>query len=146
MRKKSCFAILLSLCIASAIQAQDEASRLLNNIDGLLSIAEERLPSTSAVPDENAFTFSVRNNTGFTGRSVYVRKQGETRWGEDLLTQPLFNGQSATISLSGAVAGNFSIHMVDTDGDSYAKFDITISKDDVIRLGIGDFQWERLEQ
>jgi len=146
MLRKSGLALLLFLCLAFAANAQDDSNRLLNRLDGFLNTAEERLGSPGAdTRRENrpslAPSFSIRNHTGFDAVSIFIRREGETQWGENILTQPLANGQRINVNLDESFDGLYSIRMIDIDGDFYSKHDIRIQGRSVIRMEIGDFEW-----
>jgi len=145
MLHKKSFALLLFLMVAFAAMSQEDTTRFWNRVDGLLNTAEERLgPSPRNANEESPF-FSIVNNTGFVIREVFVRKAGETSWGRNLLVQPLYNGQNISVRLDRSFdqTALYSVRMVDIDGDIYAQYDLAIKERTVIRMGIGDFEWNK---
>ena len=103
------------------------------------------MSSTRSRSDTAPRSFTIRNDTGFTARNVFVRKAGETGWGENILSQPLYNGRSIFVRLGESFDASslYSIRMVDIDGDVYAKYNIRIQEQSRIRIIIDDLEYDR---
>jgi len=117
----------------------------LDVIDGILSTAEEKFAPPPSAADSENFTFVIFNNTGFTVRNIFIYQAGGKNWGANILGNPLYSGQSVTVSLNRPPgAGSlYDIRMVDIDGDSYIKYGQELSEHGKISIGIGDFEWEK---
>ena len=145
MLKRKGIILLLFLVVAVTAHPQDEASRLLNRLDSFLSTAEERLATTPTGSVNESPNFFVVNNTGFTIRSIFVSRAENGIWGDNVLPHLLHNGQNASINPGLPLDGTtlYNIRLVDVDGDYFGQFNITLSPRTRVRIGIGDFQWDR---
>ena len=129
MMKKNVFILLLLVCVAFTASSQDTAG--------------DRRGRRTSADNANAasFSFSVQNNTGFIVRRIFIRKTGDTSWGENILRQPqLRSGESITINLEQPLDGQCSVRMQDTDGDYYSQHDITINNGSEIIMVIRNLE------
>ena len=143
--RKTCFALLLLLFAVFAVGSQEGADRFWERVDGLLNTVEERLSPPSTRSEAAPRSFSVRNDTPFIIVNIFIRRAGDTSWGDNILQQPLYSGRSFAVRLGESFDGTslYSIRMVDIDGDRYTKYDIIIEERSTIPLGVGDFEFEK---
>ena len=143
MLNKRGFALLLLLLVAFSAVSQEDAGSFWNRVDGLLNTAEERLAPSQETADTERPSFTIHNNTGFVVRSVFIRKAGETSWGDNILIQPLYNGRSISVRLDQSFDPNalYSIRMVDIDNDSYTKHNQSITRRSRISIGVSDLEF-----
>jgi hypothetical protein len=144
MLDKKGFALFLLLLLLAALAAvpQDDGGNLWNRIDGLLNTAEERLTPAAG---STISSFTIRNTTGFVARSIFIRKAGETNWGNNILQQPLYNGQNISVRFDQTFdqSALYSVRMVDIDGDSYTKHNLNIRERSRVVIEIADFEWDK---
>jgi hypothetical protein len=85
----------------------------------------------------------IVNNTGYDVYFVYISPSSSSTWGSDRLdsNQILSNRQSASLDLphSLSVINKYDIKLVDSDGDSYTKFNIIVTANSRIVFTLDDF-------
>lgn len=146
MLNKKGLALLLSLLVAVAAMPQEDANRSLwNTIDGVLSTVEDRLAPPPRDTSEESPSFTIVNLTSFTAREIFIRRAGETGWGRNLLDQPLHHRRNISVGLDRLPDPNalYDVRLVDTDGDVYAQYGLAIRDRTVIRIGIGDLEYNK---
>ena len=87
-------------------------------------------------------SITIVNNTGYTMNQAYVGCVASDSWGEELLNdKALSSGESFTVSLSVSldVANRYDIKLVDSDGDTYIKWDEPIAEASKIVFTMDDF-------
>jgi len=138
MLRKNGFAFLFLLCVAFLAVSQERN-------DGILDTVEERPSSSRTRPDIPLRSFTIRNGTGYTVRNVFIRRATDAGWGDNLLTQPLYNGRSIFVRVGDSFDSSslYCIRMVDIDGDVYAKNDIRIRESSRINMEIYDLDYEK---
>ena len=144
MLKKG-FALLLLLLAAVAAISQEDPNRLLDRFDRAPKTAEEKVATPPKNPDGEYRFFTIANLTTFTAREIFIRKAGETSWGKNLLDQPLHNRQNISVRLEQLPDLNalYDVRMVDTSGDVFAQYNLTIREGTVIRLERGNFEYNK---
>ena len=130
MLKRGVFVLLLLLCVAFTAGSQQD--RPAGDRRG------ERRRSSAETPAVGVFSFTIQNNTTYVARRIFVRRAGNSDWGNNVLRERLSSGDSVTISLDHVPDGPYSIRMVDVDGDTYSKNNIIISEGSTITIVIGD--------
>jgi len=142
---KKGLAILLLFCAAFTAGSQEGADGFWGRIDGLINTAEELLAPPADNSDSAPRSFTILNETGFPMKEIYVRKANDASWGESIITQPLYNGQSVAVRLGALfdASSRYSIRMIDIDGDAYVKNGIRIRERSTVRMAIGDFEWNK---
>lgn len=87
-------------------------------------------------------SINIVNNTGYIIYYVYISETSSNTWGPDRLTsnQVLRDGQSVSIQLSrfAGTANQYDVMLIDSDGDSYVKKNVTIRTNSRIEFTIGD--------
>lgn len=145
MRKKN-IVLLLLIGVAFAAKGQESDTRLLNLLDNVLGTTSGagKTPST-AKQNTDSPTFSIINNTGFTIKNIFICQTNTENWGDNILNNPLYNGQSAIVMLNQPLAevDRYNIRMVDIDGDQYSKYNVRIGEYSTIKMGISDFEFEK---
>ena len=103
--------------------------------------SQEEAESADSAPR----SFTILNETGFAMKEIYVRKANSQNWGESIITQPLYSGQSVAVRLGASFdpQSRYSIRMVDIAGDAYSKNNIKIRERSTVRMAIGDFEWDK---
>ena len=84
---------------------------------------------TSMVFAQNAQTITIVNNTGYHGYYLYVSQTASEQWGADRLGNATIpNGGTFTMRLPYPldVVNRYDFRLVDTDGDSYYKWDVQV--------------------
>jgi hypothetical protein len=142
--KKRFLVFFLLVSAAVFVYSQDEAGRLLNLLDEVLSTATEvgRPRSGSALPNSpETPTFIILNNTGFTVKNILASRADTDNW-NIIFTGNLYNGHSARITLKAPLneINRYNIRMVDDGGDYYAKYGVEISEFITITISINDFE------
>jgi hypothetical protein len=85
---------------------------------------------------------SIVNNTGFTVYYVYISQTASTDWGADTLgSDVLSNGNSTNVRLPYAlnVVNRYDIKLVDSDGDSYIKWNVPVTANAIITFTFSDY-------
>jgi hypothetical protein len=98
--------------------------------------------STAASAESQLPSIRITNNTGYTVYYVYVSPADSEQWGEDLLGDDvLMNGDYVNITLSQPLSevNVYDIKLKDKEGDTYTKWDVSISAGSQIEFTIGDF-------
>jgi len=76
-------------------------------------------------------SITIENNTGYTIYYVYISETTSDSWGQDRLRsdQIISNGQSVSIQLTTPLSrvNKYDIRLLDSDGDEYTKFNVTVS-------------------
>ena len=92
---------------------------------------------------QNLPSFTLTNRTGYTIRALYIISSSSTSdsFGSNILTGTLSNGQSTTVRLSQSLnsVNRYDIRIVDTDGDSYTKWNILITNNGTVVFTFDDF-------
>ncbi|GHV95620.1 hypothetical protein AGMMS50293_19400 [Spirochaetia bacterium] len=145
MLKRRVFTLFLLICVAVFVRAQDEPSRLIEILDGVISAAADigrTAPSRGASNPENP-SFSILNKTGFSIREILLGQAGSDNWGENILKITLGDGQSARITLNMPLSmiNHYNIRLVDIDGDHYTKQDVEITEFVTIVITIEDYDF-----
>ena len=143
LNKRGFALLLLLLLVAFSAVSQEGAGSFWNRVDGVLNTAEERLAPPSETTDTERSSFTIVNLTTFIAREIFIRKVGETSWGRNLLDQPLYHRRNISVRLDRLPDPNarYDIRMVDTDGDIYAQYNLTIEGRTVIRIEIGNLEF-----
>ena len=96
---------------------------------------------------QNRISVTVVNRTGYTGWYLYVSPASNESWGSDRLgTDILASGSSVTIRNVPAISNNrYDIRLVDSDGDSYTKWNVSISDNSSIVFTFDDYDTEAAE-
>ena len=98
--------------------------------------------SRQTVPSDNRPLITIINNTGYTIWYVYVKPSSSNNWGDDILysDQVLTNGQSVSVRLGQAlnIVDKYDICIIDSDEDSYTKWNVTIKNNATITFTIRD--------
>jgi hypothetical protein len=86
---------------------------------------------------------TIVNNTGYLVYYVYISPTTSNLWGPDRLAanQTLPNGQSVTLRLPHPlnVTNRYDIMLEDLDGDTYTKFNVTVTANGRIVFTFSDF-------
>lgn len=85
---------------------------------------------------------TIVNNTGYTVYYVYISPTSDDNWGRDRLNpdQVLNNGQSVTLRLPQPLDVNnkYDIMLKDVDGDTYSRFNVTLTENQRIVFTFSD--------
>jgi len=87
---------------------------------------------------------TVVNNTGYPFVRLYVSPTVSDVWGANVLgSHVLQSGSNVVVNLPLPinVINTYDIRAVDTDGDSYTKWNVTVSPNGVIEFVFGDIDW-----
>ena len=88
---------------------------------------------------------TIVNNTGYLVFFLFISPTTSDTWGRDRLAsnQTLRNGQSVTVNLPFplSVTNRYDIMLEDLDGDTYSKFDVTVSANQRIVFTFADFDY-----
>jgi len=91
----------------------------------------------------NTPVINIVNNTGYTVYYVYISPSSSDRWGEDRLRsdQVLNNGDSVQVRLEEPlrVVNKYDIRLKDEDGDTYSKYNVTVTANGRIVFTMSDF-------
>ncbi|MDR0313143.1 MAG: serine protease [Treponema sp.] len=102
----------------------------------------DRAPSASA-PEYDGPLITIVNNTGYEVWYVYISPTTSEYWGQDRLqsNQVLPNGQSVSLSLPHplSVTDRYDIRLKDLDGDTYTKFNVTVTANGQVVFTFSDF-------
>ena len=100
--------------------------------------------SGSPASTTSASSITIVNATGYTVWYVYVSPSDDTNWGLDLLDsdQVLPNGESFTYQLPRPLSKAYDICLVDSDEDSYTKWNVNLSSGSVIIFTFDDYDYE----
>ena len=91
-------------------------------------------------PNHNSIIW-VANNTGYNGWYLYVSPVSDDEWGSDVLgANVLMNGDTVPVELdlSSTSLNRYDFKLVDSDGDSYIKWDVALSEDDTVTFTFSD--------
>ena len=141
MLKKSTLGLLLFAAVTVFAIAQSDQF-WLNMADGIVSTLEG-IPSNSDRNEESVtVTLPIINDTGYTVKSIFICKDGESDWGENFLSAMLPMGRAATITID-VPAGKqlYSIRMIDIEGDKYTQKNIDIKRRNRVKIGVGDLEF-----
>ena len=87
-------------------------------------------------------TITIVNETGYTVWYLRISTSSDDMWGPDRLAsdQVLHNGQSFTMVLPHrlSVTNKYDIQLEDSDGDTYSKYNVTVSDNDRIIFRFND--------
>ncbi|MDR0316578.1 MAG: hypothetical protein LBH97_06735 [Treponema sp.] len=101
-------------------------------------------PSGGASTENPSIT--IVNNTGYVVWYLFISPVTDDTWGKDLLDsdQVIHNGQSVTMKLPLPLSVNnrYDIRLIDSDEDSYSKYNVTVSANDQIIFTFNDFDEE----
>ena len=89
----------------------------------------------------NNISITIANDTGYEVHYVYISPSNVDSWGSDKLdsNEVLRSGAFRRFSLPPLdVTRTYDIMIVDLDGDSYTKFDVTISPNMIVRFIFDD--------
>ena len=90
-------------------------------------------PSDAELPDK--ISIFIKNETGFTVKAAFICKAGESNWGDNLLENPLREGDRTAISIDSFDRNsNYNIRVQDVDGDFYTRKNIELKKGLVITM------------
>ena len=87
---------------------------------------------------------TVVNNTGYPFVRLYVSPTASDVWGNNVLgDRVLPSGSQIAVTLPHPinVTNTYDIMAVDTDGDSYTKWNVTVSPNGRIEFVFGDIDW-----
>jgi hypothetical protein len=126
--------------LAVPLFPDEETDRLLHILDDVLKAASE-IENPLPPPRPEGPGFYLLNKTGFTIREVYIRRTGENEWGTNLIQAACYKGQTVFVSftLSPDAGEQYSIRVVDVDGDYYSKYDLTIDMFATVEMSISDY-------
>ena len=91
----------------------------------------DRGSSTQASQSNDGPPITIVNNTGYLVYFLYISPTTSDVWGEDRLAsdQTLANGQSVSVNLPHPlnVTDRYDIMLEDLDGDTYSKYNVTVT-------------------
>ena len=91
---------------------------------------------------DNRPLITIVNRTGYTIRSLFIISSASTSnsFGSNVLSSQLTNGQSRGVRLSQPlnVVNRYDIRIVDTDGDTYTKWNVLVSNNATITFTFDD--------
>ena len=93
-------------------------------------------------------SITITNNTGYTVYYAYVSPSDNDNWGRDVLgTDILANGSSVTVQLPYPLSeiNRYDIKLIDLDGDSYTKWNLTLAQNGTIRFTFDDFDTRQVQ-
>ena len=103
---------------------------------------DARRPLSSSADAASKISFSIMNETGFTVKSVYVCKQDEQGWGENVLANLLSSQERAVVSVENYDPNAlYCIRIQDIDGDYYSKANIKLRDRGTIKMEINDLEF-----
>jgi hypothetical protein len=108
----------------------------LADLDG----ASSGLPNAPAVAGNQQIR--IINNTGYTVYYVYVSQAASSSWGSDVMgSSVLMNGNYVDVPLPYplTVTNRYDIKLVDSDGDSYNKWNVLITPNAVVEFTFSDY-------
>ena len=86
----------------------------------------------------------ILNNTGYTVFYIYLSASNTQDWETDILGEEvLLSGQYANIQLSQALSrvNRYDIKLVDSDGDTYTKWNVLLTQDMQVEFTIADLDF-----
>ena len=112
-------------------------SRIVFTFDDFDRPSQQRTTSTFTGPP-----ITIVNNTGYTVFNVHISCVTSTTWGADRLgaSEVLSNGRSVTLNLPAPLrtSNRYDIRLIDSDGDTYTKRNVTVSNNSRIVFTIRD--------
>ena len=85
---------------------------------------------------------TIVNNTGYTVYFLYISPATSDSWGEDRLAsdQVLYSGQTVSVNLPQplSVTNKYDIMLEDSDGDTYSKYNVTVTANGRIVFNFSD--------
>ncbi|MDR2543552.1 MAG: serine protease [Treponema sp.] len=98
---------------------------------------------TQATASYDGPPITIVNNTGYLVFYLYISPTTSETWGSDRLAsnQTLANGQSVTVNLPHplSITNKYDIMIEDSDGDTYTKFNVTVTANQRIIFTFADF-------
>jgi len=100
---------------------------------------------TGLASAQNLPSITLVNNTGYTVWYVYISQTASDSWGNDWLAsnEILRSGSAVTFTLPYPlnVVNRYDIKIVDSDGDSYTKWDVRVNANSRIVFTFDDFDY-----
>ena len=88
-----------------------------------------------AQPAKTRIRFRMWNSSEHVVQEVYVSPASDSKWGRNLLSQPVKPGQKFTMTIEGG-CGAYDVRFVAPDGIEYMREGLNFCEDDeVVRLG-----------
>jgi len=100
--------------------------------------------TSTPTPVQSLPSITIVNNTGYTIWYIYLSSTASSSWGNDMLgSSVLMNGNSYTVNLPYALnaVNRYDIKVVDSDGDSYTKWNVTVAANSRIVFTMADFDY-----
>jgi len=101
-------------------------------------------PGGNTSPTQTLPSITIVNNTGYTIYYLYVSPTTSSSWGNDMLgTQVLRSGNQISVTLPYQIStvSRYDIKVVDLDGDSYTKMNVSVSANSRIVFTMADFDY-----
>ena len=129
MLKKLTLGLLL-LGVVSVLATAQNDQFWLNMADGIVTTLEGFPSNLGREEDDNVIiTLPIINDTGYTVKSIFICKDGESDWGENLLPAILPKGRPIIVTLEVAAGKQlYNIRMIDIEGDKYTRKNIDIKR------------------
>ena len=89
-------------------------------------------------------TVRIANNTGYTVWFIYMSATNASDWEEDILGEDvLLNGQQVNVRLGTPLArvSRYDIRMIDSDGDTYTKWNVALTQNMIVEFTIVDLDF-----
>ena len=95
----------------------------------------------------NQTTITAVNRTGYPGFYLYISPTSSDTWGPDRLGEGILsNSQSITLQNIPASSNNrYDARLVDSDGDSYTKWNVLIMPNETVEFTFDDFDAQTSE-
>ena len=115
----------------------------------LILIALLAFAGASSVAAQNLPSINIVNRTGYTIYLIYMSPSENDEWGDDLLGEDILeNGESFTCRLLQPLSQVkvYDIAVKDEDGDTYIKWEVTLTNNARIEFTIDDLDMEPGEE
>jgi S1-C subfamily serine protease len=113
----------------------------IGDIDGGTQSAPSSPSPGPAAPASGA-SIRIANKTGYLVHHVRLSPAADDKWGPDMLgaDEMLQNGRLVTIALPHPlnVTNRYDIQLIDSDGDTYTKWNVLVTQNGVVEFVIGD--------
>jgi hypothetical protein len=106
-----------------------------------LMLAVLLLLGAFAVSAQSRPSINIVNNTGYTIYTLFVSPSESDEWGEDVLGENVLeNGKTFTVQLESSLSqvSVYDIGVEDEDGDTYVKWELTVTNNDRIVFTMDD--------